>query len=136
VHLLVVDAANVVGSRPDGWWRDRAGAAARLHDQLVGADLPCDEVLLVLEGKARAGVPEGRSGRVRTLHAAGSGDDEIVEVLHQFRADSTDAADSADPPSAADEVTVVTADRPLRGRVEALGAAVVGPSWLLDRLDR
>ena len=25
---LVVDVANVLGSRPDGWWRDRAGAAA------------------------------------------------------------------------------------------------------------
>ena len=31
-RVLVVDAANVVGSRPDGWWKDRAGAARRLHD--------------------------------------------------------------------------------------------------------
>ena len=33
---LIVDGANVVGSRPDGWWRDRAGAAVRLHDELAG----------------------------------------------------------------------------------------------------
>ena len=47
---LVVDAANVVGARPDGWWKDRAGAAARLHDALLHADLPHDEVVLVLAG--------------------------------------------------------------------------------------
>ncbi|MEV1288966.1 hypothetical protein [Micromonospora sp. NPDC049679] len=34
IPLLVVDAANVVGSRPDGWWRDRAGATVRLRDAL------------------------------------------------------------------------------------------------------
>ena len=33
---IIVDGANVVGSRPDGWWRDRAGAAVRLHDNLAG----------------------------------------------------------------------------------------------------
>jgi hypothetical protein len=32
---IIVDGANVVGSRPDGWWRDRAGAAVRLHDKLA-----------------------------------------------------------------------------------------------------
>ena len=51
-----------VGSRPDGWWRDRAGAAHRLHDQLSAADLPEDEIVLVLEGQARRGAP-GRSTR-------------------------------------------------------------------------
>jgi len=34
--LLVIDAANVVGSVPDGWWRDRAGATTRLRDSLAG----------------------------------------------------------------------------------------------------
>ncbi|MGB7447512.1 MAG: hypothetical protein WA892_00115 [Ornithinimicrobium sp.] len=34
MQVLIVDAANVIGSSPDGWWRDRAGAARRLHDQL------------------------------------------------------------------------------------------------------
>ena len=63
VTTLIVDGANVVGSRPDGWWRDRPGAAARLQAQLLAADLAYDEVVLVLEGKARAGVPEGTRGR-------------------------------------------------------------------------
>ena len=63
VTTLIVDGANVVGSRPDGWWRDRPGAAARLQAQLLAADLAYAEVVLVLEGKARAGVPEGTDGR-------------------------------------------------------------------------
>jgi 8-oxo-dGTP diphosphatase len=35
LETIIVDVANVMGSRPDGWWRDRAGAAVRLHDQIV-----------------------------------------------------------------------------------------------------
>ena len=105
--LLVVDAANVVGSVPDGWWRDRAGAAERLRDALRGRD---EEVVLVVEGKARnvSGV-EG----VRVVAASGSGDDAIVEVVRA---------------AAGRAVTVVTADRALRQRVMALGAEVAGPT--------
>jgi hypothetical protein len=121
VRILVVDGANVVGSRPDGWWRDRAGAASRLHARVVAAQLPYDEVVLVLEGRARDGVPEGCAGAVRTVHAAASGDDRIVEAVGRERA-------------AGREVHVVTADRGLRDRVEALGAGVLGPGWLLARL--
>ncbi len=119
MRVLVVDGANVVGSRPDGWWRDRAGAARRLADRLATADLPGVEVVLVLEGAARAGLPEGPRAGLLVVHAPGSGDDAIVEE-----------AARRDPAS----VVVVTADRGLRARVEAVGAAVVGPSWLLDRL--
>jgi|tagenome__1003787_1003787.scaffolds.fasta_scaffold20984812_5 hypothetical protein len=121
VEVLIVDAANVVGSRPDGWWRDRAGAARRLWEQLVSATLPQDETVLVLEGAGRAGVPIGRTDRVLTTHASGSGDDAIVETVAARIADGW-------------EVTVVTADRGLRLRVENTGAATTGPSWLLDRL--
>jgi rRNA-processing protein FCF1 len=74
---------------------------------------------VVLEGKASAGVPEGLSDGVTVLHAGGSGDDALVRVV----------ADASD-----DEVTLVTADRELRGRAEALGADVLGPSWFLDLL--
>ncbi len=123
MEVLVVDAANVVGSRPDGWWRDRPGAARRLHDRISGAGLPHDEVVLVLEGAARAGHPPGSEGRLRTVHAPGSGDDAIVEA----------AAASAVPDGGC-TVLVVTADRGLRSRVEAVGATAVGPAWLLDRL--
>src|SRR5688572_6481430 len=107
--LLVVDAANVVGSVPDGWWRDRAGATARLRDRLVPvaqyglpawptAQLP--EVVLVVEGAARGvdGVPG-----VRVVAATGSGDDAIVDLV----AASGDGRDCL----------VVTADRELRRRV-------------------
>jgi hypothetical protein len=117
--VLVVDAANVVGSRPDGWWHDRPAAARRLHASLVAADLGTDRVVFLLEGRARAGVPEGSTGVVVTRHAPGSGDDEIVAVCEQH---------------ADDEVTVVTADRGLRARAAAVGATCVGPRWLLDQL--
>ncbi|MFF2652174.1 NTP pyrophosphohydrolase [Streptomyces sp. NPDC058045] len=114
--VLIVDAANVVGSVPDGWWRDRRGAAERLRDSLVpraregvaGVPGPV-EVVLVVEGAARGVEPVPG---VRVVAAAGSGDDRIVEL----------AAESADR-----DCVVVTADRGLRRRVEALGARTVGP---------
>jgi len=74
--VLIVDAANVIGSRPTGWWRDRAGAArdftGRVERAVAQGGLD-GAVLLVLEGKARAGVPEGKNAGVRVVHAAGSG---------------------------------------------------------------
>jgi hypothetical protein len=120
VKVLVVDAANVVGSQPNGWWRDRPGAARRLHERVESSSLAFDEVVLVLEGAARRGQPEGRTGRLRTIHAAGSGDDAIVDLVRSYGDD--------------DSITLVTADRELRARVETAGAATVGPGWLLDRL--
>lgn len=123
MQVLVVDGANIVGSRPDGWWRDRAGAARRLHAQLVAAELPLDEVVLVLEGDARRGPLVGQEARVRTVHAARSGDDAIVEeVVGQVA-----VGDGRD-------VIVATADRELRDRVEAAGARSRSPAWLLDQL--
>ena len=116
----MVDGANVVGSRPDGWWKDRAGAARRLHEQLMVADTSYDEVVLVLEGAAKGGVRAGRDAHLRTVHAPGSGDDTIVA---QARA----AAERGH------RVSVVTADRLLKARVAA-HADVQTPSWLLDQL--
>ncbi|WP_031114195.1 hypothetical protein, partial [Streptomyces sp. NRRL S-146] len=111
--LVVVDAANVVGSVPDGWWRDRRGAAERLRDRLASEGVPAlsgpVEIVLVVEGAAR-GV-ESVPG-VRVSSAPGSGDDHIVEVV----------ASAGDRP-----VLVITADRELRGRVADLGADVAGP---------
>lgn len=119
--VLLVDAANVVGSRPDGWWRDRAGAAARLVGQLAAvpgtevAGVVVDEVVVVLEGAARAGSPPAQLGRLRVVHAPGSGDDALVELC-------------------AAGVVLVTADRELRGRAAACGAEVASPSALLASL--
>jgi len=121
MEVLIVDGANVVGSRPDGWWRDRPGAALRLHERLSAADLPQGDVVLVLEGAARRGVPAGQEGRVRTVHAEGSGDDAIVEEVTRQVGDGRGAI-------------VITADRGLRDRVEVAGATTRGPTWLLDQL--
>ncbi|MGW6640057.1 NTP pyrophosphohydrolase [Streptomyces cyaneofuscatus] len=115
--LVIVDGANVVGSVPDGWWRDRRGAAERLRDSLVpyAADglpgLPGPaEIVLVVEGAAR-GVASVAGVRVES--APGSGDDLIAGL-----------AAAAGPDR---ECVVVTADRGLRQRVEAYGARCVGP---------
>ena len=118
---LIIDAANVVGARPDGWWKDRAGAARRLHEALMVADLPYAEVVLVLEGQARGGVRVGRDGHVSTVHAPGEGDDTIVS---QARLAAVRGR----------RVTVVTADRMLQARVGGVGAEALSPSWLLDQL--
>ena len=120
--VLLIDAANVVGSRPTGWWRDRPGAARGLVDQVkaaVGSGRLPLPVVVVLEGKARDGVGVGTADGVTVLHAAGSGDDALIDV-------------TAD---ASEQVTLVTADRGLRQRAEALGARVVGPRWLFDLLE-
>ncbi|WP_335940177.1 NTP pyrophosphohydrolase [Streptomyces sp. PTD5-9] len=114
--LLIVDAANVVGSVPDGWWRDRHGAAVRLRDALVplagdglpGLPGPVD-VVLVVEGAARGIAPVPG---VRVEPAPGSGDDRIVELASAAGGRSC---------------VVVTADRELRRRVEAHGARCLGP---------
>lgn len=120
MRVLIVDGANVVGSRPNGWWRDRAGAAKRLHQAMAATDLGYDAVVLVLEGGAKRGQPDGSDGAIDTVHAPGSGDDAIVE---QVRTRSRDG----------DDVVVVTADRQLRERVASAGGSSIGPSWLLAR---
>jgi hypothetical protein len=128
--MLVVDGANVVGARPDGWWRDRAGAARRLVDAIAGAvasgalDPP---VAVVLEGAARAGVAAGTvAAGVTVVHAPAVGDDAIVALVERVMAPGPG---SPAPPA----VRVVTADRALRARVTTLGAGCVGPGWLRDR---
>jgi len=121
--VLLIDAANVVGSRPTGWWRDRAGAAQAFVEQVrvaVDSGRLAEPVTVVLEGKARQGVPGGVTGGVTVVHAAGSGDDTLIDV-------ASNASDQV--------VTLVTADRELRRRAEALGVDVVGPGWLLNLLD-
>ncbi|MBS4751348.1 NYN domain-containing protein [Nocardioides sp. zg-ZUI104] len=119
--VLVVDGANVVGARPDGWWKDRAGAARRLHEELLVADVDQDVVVLVLEGQAKAGVRAGRDAHVRTVHAARDGDAAIVEEARRAV-------------EAGSRVVVVTADRALDARVHGVGATTMSPTWLLSRL--
>jgi hypothetical protein len=124
--VIVVDAANVVGSRPDGWWKDRAGAARRLVDEIVvavDAGRVAPPVVVVLEGAAREGVSEGALGDgIDVVHAPGEGDATIAHVAREALQDG--------------EVVVVTADRALSATTGAAGAAVRGPRWLREKLDR
>lgn len=107
--MLLIDAANVIGSVPNGWWRDRPAAAARLVERLAER-----ECVVVLEGRFRHGAAEGQHGAVRVIHAEGIADDTIAAL-------------------AGPGVTVVTADRDLAARVRAAGGEVIGPSALDDR---
>jgi hypothetical protein len=145
---VIVDSANVVGSRPDGWWKDRAGAASTLLDSLTrvsddgmaGSLLDLDvatywpSIVAVLEGEAR----DARDpSKVRTLRAeadgirgpdvdvgraGGEGDDLIVDIAHARRVVD-------------ESVVVVTADSGLGERVRAHGCVTKGPRWLRSIID-
>lgn len=139
--VLLVDTANVVGSRPDGWWRDRAGATSRLLRDLAelratvvigprGGSLVVDSVVAVLEGAATSAVAPGWVHVVRAPGGAGpSGDDALAATAARLIAEGR-------------RVTAVTADRALRVRLGSLGGRgshaplqAAGPRWLLDLLD-
>ncbi|UFS59645.1 NUDIX domain-containing protein [Subtercola endophyticus] len=191
--VLVVDSANVVGSRPNGWWKDRLGATSTFAGLLqrrgrlgfsgesLGIGLArtqwWPQTVLVVEGQARgaavgAGTVEAAGvqapavggatvgetaggatsgdaagdraasdaaasansahtagGALRIVAAEHDGDQQIVDIVQGY-------AESRD--SLAPRVFVVTADRELTSRVEALGASVRRPGWLwalLDELD-
>lgn len=122
--LLIVDTANVVGSVPDGWWRDRAAAAERLRDGLrlvaerglPGTSPPLAaplEVVIVVEGAA---VTVSSVPGVGVVPAPGSGDDTIVDLVRGVATGRVCA--------------VVTADRALQHRVRQLGAVVLRPAVL------
>ena len=125
---VLVDAANTVGSRPDGWWRDRAGATARLLARLAalpgtplrgddGGPVEVTAVVAVVEGRAReVPAPDG----VVVVRAPGSGDDALVAEAVRLTA-------------AGAALLVVTADRGLRARLPE-GVAVTGPGRLLAAL--
>ena len=131
----MVDVANVMGARADGWWRDRAGAALRLCRsvaELAARGVPAARMpdglpapaawVLVLEGQARAAAASLTDvpPEVRVVTAPGSGDDAIVAEVASL--------------AAAASCLVVTADRELRRRCAALGAGVAGPGWLIELL--
>lgn len=136
---VVVDGANVVGSVPDGWWRDRAGAATRLVERIdrlavvgvgpaalgaigLAVETPgrwSPEWVVVLEGAA-AGV-DG-TAEVAAVRAPGAGDDTIVAEARRATADGRTAI-------------VVTSDRALADRARAAGAEVRPVSWLHALLD-
>lgn len=120
---VLLDTANVLGSRPNGWWRDRSGATGELLTSLAAVlprtvELPgggfgwLTRIEAVLEGAARAAQFE--DARVPLIHASGSGDDELAHRAHQG---STLTA-------------LVTADRGLQQRLPA-DVHVLTPSTVL-----
>ena len=151
---IIVDVANVMGSRPDGWWRDRAGAAVRLHADIAALaarstalaasgrpilpdepDPPC--FVMVLEGAARAAAARIDTARIDTARidtaridtARIDADDGRVRVV---QADgSGDDAIVALARELPGRRFVVTADRELQRRCVAAGAAILRPGWLL-----
>jgi predicted RNA-binding protein with PIN domain len=119
----LVDGMNVIGTRPDGWWRDRDAAMTRLVDLLERwAAVSGEDVTVVFE---RPPSPPLRSTVIEVAHAprprADAADDEIIRRLH------------ADPNPAA--VRVVTSDRWLADRASAAGATVEGAESFRARLD-
>jgi uncharacterized protein YaiI (UPF0178 family) len=116
----VVDASNVIGSRPDGWWRDRPGATRRLVAALDAlAEETGDEVIVVLD----AGEPPPAE-RVEVIVAPRRGrdaaDDAVVALLEARGGEGA---------------RVVTSDAELARRVRALGAEVEGAGGFRRRLD-
>jgi predicted RNA-binding protein with PIN domain len=121
---LLVDGMNVIGSRPDRWWRDRHGAMRRLVESLEAyAEATGDELTVVLDGRP---FDLGRDpGAVSVRFAPGgrnAGDDEIVRIVE------------GDPSPEA--IRVVTSDRDLVARVRDLGASVTSAGELRAELDR
>jgi hypothetical protein len=105
----LVDGTNVVGSRPDGWWRDRPGAFRRLVAELEPLDEPWT---VVFDGRPAFDDPRVQWARVA--------DDRIVEL-----------AGVDDDPSS---LTVVTSDRGLIDRLAPLGVTIVGSSAFRNQL--
>jgi predicted RNA-binding protein with PIN domain len=119
----VVDVMNVIGSRPDGWWRDRAAAIERLVSQLERwAEGGEERVTVMLEHEPRRGL---QAERIEVAWASSGGanaaDREILARLPEWLA--------------ADEVTVVTSDRDLAAKARAAGATATSSRPFRAELD-
>jgi predicted RNA-binding protein with PIN domain len=118
----IVDAMNVIGSRPDGWWKDRRGAMRRLADQLGDLAATGDDVSVVFDGR-EFGDPPAAPG-LDVEFAPGGRNAADHRIAERVEADP-------DPGS----LTVVTSDRELAERVRAAGAKVEGSAGFRRRLD-
>lgn len=122
MHWLI-DGMNVIGTRPDGWWKDRDAAMLRLVDLLERwAVSEGDDVIVVFE---RAPSPPIRSSVIEVAHAPrprpNAADHEIIRRLQAAREPRT--------------VRVVTSDRWLAERARANGATVEGAEAFRGRLE-
>jgi len=160
---IVVDVANVMGSRPDGWWRDRAGAAVRLHAEIVrlaasgrailagepgaageareaeAGEVSAPGFVMVLEGAAKAAASRLAPSELGAQAEPGASDAGLRpvrpgEVRVVQAAGSGDDAIVAVVRQLPGRRVVVTADRGLRERCVAAGAEIRGPGWMLGLL--
>jgi predicted RNA-binding protein with PIN domain len=123
---LIVDGNNVIGSRPDGWWRDRRGASRRLVASLQAiARTSDDKISVVLDGRPLPDLPEGVHDGVLVAYATRGGRDAADDRI------ADEVARDRDPAS----LVVVTSDRGLAERVRAAGATAEGAGSLLARID-
>jgi predicted RNA-binding protein with PIN domain len=121
--LWLVDGMNVIGSRPDGWWRDRKGAQARLARELAAwVARDGERAAVVFDGVEHPIDAPGVEVRFARRRGPNAADDDIAAWV----------ADAEEPGA----IRVVTADRDLAARVRAAGGEVVGPSELRARLER
>jgi predicted RNA-binding protein with PIN domain len=119
----LVDGMNVIGTRPDGWWRDRDAAMLRLVDRIERwAAAEGEDVVVVFE---RPPSPPIRSTVIEVAHAPrpkrDAADDEIIRLLR------------AEPRP--ELVRVVTSDRWLADRAGAIGAVVQGAEVFRSLID-
>lgn len=121
---IFVDGMNVLGSRPDGWWRDRPAAMERLTRRLAAfADREGIELTVVWDGNEHTRVATAGEG-IEIRFAPGGPDAADKEIVRLIRADDDPAA-----------ITVVSSDRRLRNSVKAAGAIGIGAGELLDRMN-
>lgn len=153
--VVVVDAANVVGSKPDGWWKDRAGAAARLRARVevwaragvpaAALGLGCDRwyppVSFVVEGAAKGVSDELSEGELAAASAGtrvgpiGFGQlPRVTTVRAPGHGDDAIVVEVQRMLDAGYRTTLVTSDRGLRERAERIGAHVDSAAWLLGQL--
>ena len=114
--ILIVDGNNVIGARPDGWWRDRPAAVRRLLAQLQRLGEPITLVLDVPQGD----LPPGGHGSVTVVYATRRGRDAADDRIREL----VTPGDS-----------VVTSDRALRADLERAGASVIGAGTFLARIE-
>ncbi len=121
----IVDGMNLMGSRPDGWWRDRAAARRRQVATLAAlSEREGATITVVFDGRDQPEeVADGAVLGVRVVFAPGGRDaaDDVITAM---------AGSLADPLGS----TVVTSDAGLARRVRRVGVAVMGVSAFGSRL--
>ena len=118
----IVDGMNVIGSKPDGWWRDRRGAMRRLVEELGSlARASGEPVTVVLDGRPFDLDGNGVEVRFASRRGRDAADDDIAALV----------AAHAEP----GDLRVVTSDSTLGGRVRRHGAGVEGAGAFRRRLD-